>query len=98
LDIDFIILFLFSYIFGQTYSEIEERKDKFVSEDFGFKYDLSEYNSRTIFMENHGVPIKTTEETIINRHNGLEDKIIRLEYNGFIVSFYEWNKISRVFF
>jgi hypothetical protein len=75
---------------GKIQSEFEKRRRIFASEGFGFQYDLIEYNSMIIFMENHGEPIKITEEIVINRHDGLEDKILILEYNDFIVSFYEW--------
>lgn len=69
-----------------------KKSSQFVSEGFGFRYDLREYESRTTFIENHGIPINITEESTINAHNNLEDKIITLEYDNFIVSFYEWNE------
>ena len=87
-----LLVYLLICIFGQTQSEYEEKRNKFASEGFGFNYNLEEYNSRTIFLENHGLPIKTDEESIINRYNGLEDKIITLEYKYFNVKFYEWNE------
>ena len=87
----FAALFLFNCLFIFP-NDFNERKNKFVSEGFGFKYDLREYHSRTLFLENHGKPIQIIEQIIINRHNGLEDKIITLEYNSLIVTFYEWNE------
>jgi len=70
----------------------KERKSQFISEGFGFKYDLEEYDSKTIFIKNHGKPIQTTISQAINRYNGLEDKLVTLEYPNLIITFYEWNE------
>ena len=69
----------------------EERSLLFASEGFGFKYNEEELSSRTTFIKNHGEPELINEVSIVNIHNGLEDKIITLEYNNLIVEFYEWN-------
>jgi hypothetical protein len=87
----FAFICLVNCVSRQIKHSFEENCDKFASEGFGFKYDLLEYESRAIFVKNHGNPIKATIKPIINRHTGLEDRIITLEYDNFVVEFYEWN-------
>jgi hypothetical protein len=70
----------------------EERRNKFVSEGFGFTYKSDEMENIDIFILNHDEPQKKTEEIIKNRYDGIDDKIITLEYNNFITRFYVWNK------
>jgi hypothetical protein len=87
----FFVLMLFHGLFLFA-DDFEERRSKFASEGFGFRYDLDENNSRTLFIKNHGNPIRTAESNVINPYNGLEDRTITLEYSNLIISFYEWNE------
>jgi hypothetical protein len=87
----FVFICLSNCLFGQIRSKFEENSNKFALEGFGFKHDLEEYKSITIFIQNHGNPIKTTVGSFINLDTGWEHRDITLEYNNFIISFVEWN-------
>jgi len=88
-----MILFLIcsvNFIFGQIKPGLKEKRNKFVSEGFGFTYIENEKENFNVFILNHGQPLGIIEETIINKHDGINDKIITLKYEKYILKYYVW--------
>jgi hypothetical protein len=90
----FLIIFCINYIFcDNDFTEtVEEKRNKFISEGFGFKYDETEMSDINIFILNHGKPLNILEEIIRNRYDEINDKLVTIEYENIIVKFYVWSK------
>jgi hypothetical protein len=65
-------------------------KETFAREGFGFIYLEDEMTNLSLFYENHGQPIKTSENMSVNRMDGVMDTIIYLEFETFHAKFIQY--------
>jgi len=89
----FIILLVFNCVIIFP-NDFEERRRLFASEGFGFQYNLEENASRSLFIINHGNPL----HIIVYETSDENHLIFELEYQHFIVNFYEIDESIRINF
>jgi len=58
-----LLICFVNIIFGQIKPELEEKRNKFVYEGFGFTYNENEMESFNVFILNHGQSLDIIEET-----------------------------------
>jgi len=87
------LLFLLIYSINNIYGNdsINERRDEFISQGFGFQYSDEDVENLYIFLFNHGNPINISNEEIDNIWDNIKNIDITLEYEAIIVMFYKWN-------
>ena len=89
----FIFIFNYTLIFS---NDFESRIIMFISEGFGFNYDLIERSDINIFLLNHGEPVQIIETTFRSRYAISEYRIIILEYDYIIATFCELNETETI--
>jgi hypothetical protein len=85
-----LLIFSVCVIYGDDTHIINEQKNKFINEGFGFKYADEEAENMELFLLNRGNPLNTSKNYVDNIWDTIKNEDFLFEYNTITVTFYKW--------